>query len=637
MFAFQVFAWNVFVLVLIVCEIYLSIEEDLLNLLRARAITGRLQETLHHAVVAESCSPEVVETRPHSGGIDTSAFAGAVPWMVLMAGALALPFAVYWTFTLIGCDDLDCEEDDLEVPALDVTLETEDFETSDEQKEEEEEEQQIFETEILDSSDDEEEEELEDINQEPQLPRQHPQQLDKEKQASAKELEICQVHGGPQLERLLDEANKEIAWLQKQILDKDLLLEQKAAEGTELTREIEHLNTEKEQVQAEKRKLQDDYELVLSRDDALETLQKQLTDNIASLENQLQEKDHLLRKRDDEERKLRSVFQQMMVQKDRELEVASDKANKLDLRLKEIEANNQALASERDCFKRANEEKEREVNHQQELLVRRAIEAEKDQLHLGVLENQILDMKEDNMALQRQLESELDVMRNWVSELGGENTLIKQDLRDRCLDITLLKKQLGDEQEKAHILKEEVQAMKNWVTDLGAENITLKEVLERAEGEICSLKKAESINLRELEQLRKECERLREKCTIQEENIIKERKRAREHLRTQEEELRNQDKYMLMTLLHGTAQRNFHLEHIALDCRNKSLDNNREEEDPDKTSEEKDLLDQVQKLEEEQHRMYRNAQQEKDDYGKQWAVLTQMVEDLIQGDERKNS
>ncbi|XP_066952416.1 golgin subfamily A member 6-like protein 7 [Macrobrachium rosenbergii] len=203
-------------------------------------------------------------------------------------------------------------------------------------------------------------------------------------------------------------------------------------------------------------------------------------------------------------------------------------------------------------------------------------------------------------------------MRDWVSELAGENTLIKEDLADRCLDITLLKKELGDEQEKSQ---------------------NLEHSLKHAEGEICSLKKAESMNLRELEQLRKECERLREKCRIQEENIIKERKRAREHLRTQEEELRNQDKYMLMTLLHGTAQRNFNLEHIALDCRNKSLDNNSEEEDPDKKSQEKD---QVQKLEEEQHRMYRNAQQEKDDYGKQWAVLTQIVEDLIQGDEGKN-
>ncbi|XP_066950669.1 trichohyalin-like [Macrobrachium rosenbergii] len=687
MFAFQVFAWNVLVLALIACELYLSIEEDLLNLLRAQGITGHLRETLHHAVVAESWTPEVVETRPNSGGIETSAFVGAVPRMALMAGALAVLLAVYWRLKLIGCDDLDREEDDLEVPALDVILETEDMESLDEEEEEEEEEEEIFgteelysieeeeeeeeedeifESEILNSSEEEEEEEeLEDTNQEPQLLRQHPEQLNEEKQTSAKELEISQVNEGLQLERLLDEAKKEIVWLQNQILDKDLLLEKKAAEGTELKREIEHLSIEKEQMQAEKQKLEDDYEQALGRGGSMETLQKELMNNIASLENQLEEKDHLLRE-----------------------------ATK-------------ALNTER-------------------------------------AKNEITG-------------TELEVMRNWVSELGGENTLIKEDLEDRCLDITVLRKELGDEQEKTQILREEVQVMKNWVTDLGAKNITLKEGLEEAllevttlqnslanekrdalqqrdqqienfasterklicekqdleaklevalshgkelerersemtvhyqerlnksdnekemlrereeqlqenlesalhqqqnlecslklaEGEICSLKKAENTNLCELEQLRKECERLKEKCRMQEENTIEEQKRVREHLRMQEEELRNHDKYMLMTLLHGTAQRNFLLEHIALDCRNKTLDNknmdnNSKEEEPHncvETTEGKDQgqeenrCDQVRKVEEEQYRMYHNAQQEKDDYGKQWEDLTQMVEDLIRGDE----
>ncbi|XP_066948399.1 trichohyalin-like [Macrobrachium rosenbergii] len=512
-----------------------------------------------------------------------------------MAGALAVVLAVYWKFKLTGCDDLDHEEDDLEVPTLDAILETEDMENSDEEEEEEEEifgteelysveeeeeeeEEEIFESEILDSSDEEEEIELEDNNQEPQLLRQHPEQLDEEKQMSAKELEISQVHRGLQLEHLLDEAKKEIVWLQNQILDKDLLLEKKGAEGTELRREIEHLNIEKEQLQAEKRKLEDDYELAVVRGDGMETLQKELMNNIASLENQLKEKDHLLRKRDDDERKLQSVFQQTMVEKDRELESAFEKANELNLRLNEIAANNQALATERDSFKRTNEEKERKVNHQQELLVRRAIEAEKDQLHLGVLENQILDMKEDHMALQRQLE---------LTE--GENSR----LEDRNCE---LKKNLANETQR---------------------NISLQ----------------------------KECERLREKCRMEEEKTIKEQNRVRDHLRMQEEELRNHDKYMLMALLHGTAQRNFLLEHIALDCRNKSLDNNSKEEKPHNCVEtaegkdqgqEEDRYEQVRKVEEEQYRMYHNAQQEKDDYGKQWEDLTQMVEDVIQGDERKD-
>ncbi|XP_066949364.1 hyaluronan mediated motility receptor-like [Macrobrachium rosenbergii] len=479
-------------------------------------------------------------------------------------------------------------------------------------------------------------------------------------------------------------------------------------------------------------------------------------DNIASLKNQLEEKDLLLRKRDDEERELRSVFQQTMVEKDRELERAFEKSNELNLRMKEIEAKIQA----RNCELEKNlaNETQRNISLQKEILMLKD-RVQLQQLALLHKESQLVLATEALYIERAKIEitgAELESMKNWVTELGGENALIKEDLEDKCLDITLLRKELGDELEKTQVLKEEVQVMKNWVSELGAENSKLKEGLEEAllevttlkdslvnekrealhcrdqqtenfanaerklicekqdledkldvalrrgkelerersemrvhyqerlkeednekeklreweeqlqdnlesalhqqqnlehslkhaEGEICSLKKAESINLCELEQLRKECERLKDKCRMQEENTIKERKRVREYLRTQEEELRNQDRYMLMALLHGTAQRNFHLEHIALDRRNKSLDNNSEEVEPHSSAETtegrkdqcqvEDLLDQLWKLEEEQYRKYRNAQREKDDYGKQWEDLTQMVEDLIQGDERKD-
>ncbi|XP_064111225.1 uncharacterized protein LOC135218707 [Macrobrachium nipponense] len=339
--------------------------------------------------------------------------------------------------------------------------------------------------------------------------------------------------------------------------------------------------------------------------------------------------------------------------------------------------------------------------------------------------------------------AELQILRNWVTELGGENAVIKEDLKNTCLDITLLRKELGDEQEKTQVLKNEVQVLKKWVSELGGQNTNLKEDLEEAllevttlknslldekrdalhhrkemenlleeektrqeklevalnhgkelerersemstafpgeakrkdnereklreqmeqlqhnleramqeqhnlesslkhaEAELSSLKRAESINLRELEELGKECESLREKCRMQEENKIKNDNVSGDHLRTQEEELRNQDKYMLMALLHGTAQRNFHLEHIELERRNNSEDmapeNCAETRDGRKDHVNgEDLHEQVRRVEEEQYMKYSNAQREKKDYGKQWEVLSQMVEDLLQGDKQKN-
>ncbi|XP_064093792.1 trichohyalin-like [Macrobrachium nipponense] len=980
----QVFGLNLLVLVLalVPCEVYYLIVQELFNTIQCRGpTTGHSLETLHRAVVAESWSPEVVETRPDSGSIETPGTAGVVPWMALMAGALVLLLAVYWKPKLIGCDDLDHEEDDQEVPSLDSILDTEDLECSEEEEEEveepdsyndddddmeeldssdadsddgeEEEEEEELDSSDADSDEDaeeeaeveeefdssdfdddveEEEEEVEeklDSHHDDEKGEQEEEKEEEEEEISeTEELETTEVkeeeeEEEDELERLLHEAKKDIVRLQKEILDKDLLIQKKAAEETEIKNENEVLKMEKVHLQYQNRKLEEDCELALGCADVMGNLHKELMDETTFLENRLEEKDHMLRKRDVEDRELRSYFQQTMVEKDKELESALERAIEISLELKEMETINEALASEKECLKRANEdyrnalvEKEREVNHLQDLLVHKAVEAEKDQRQIGIQESQILDMKEDHIALQRQLEltksensrleelttcykgqlaachgnvakledknceleknlvnetqtnislqnevlilndrvqslqsalhhkesrlvsaaealnnerakneitgAELEVMKNWVSELGGENAKIKEDLGDAILVITSLKKELGEELKRTQILMQEVQAMKNWVSELGGqnaeikedledkclelrdkhkqtqilrdevqvmrnwvselggENATIKEDLEEAllevtklkkslvnekrnalhhrnemetllqeerkrgnemetslrtiklelhtkqqlienflnaerklilekqeledklevalnlgkeleresserilhyqeklkdkenekdklkerkeqlqknlesamsqlqnlesslklaEGEICSLKKAENTNLQELEHLRKECERLREKCRIQDENIIKEQKRVREHLRMQEEELRNQDKYMLMALLHGTAQRNFYLEHIALDHRNKDLDNEtlkNSQEENKRLDQEEDLQQQLQKVEEDQYREYCNAQREKKDYGKQWEVLTQMVEDLIEGDDRKN-
>ncbi|XP_064106872.1 trichohyalin-like [Macrobrachium nipponense] len=926
----KVFGLNllVFVLALVPCEVYYLIVQELLYIIQCRGpTTGHSLESLHHAVVAESWSPEVVETRLDSRSIETPASAGAVPWMALMAVALALLLAVYWKRKLFGCDDLDREEEHLEVPTVDLTLKTEDLECSEEEEEEEEEDLDSSDDEIDDMDVDEEEEEVEDSdssddeiddeeveeeeeeekekfdsydeneeeeeeveelynsddddNNQEKEEEEEEEELDSsdedEKISGTEDLETTEEEEEEEneLERQLNDAKKDIVRLQDQILEKDLLIEKKAAEETEMKRKIEVLNIEKEHVQYEKQELEKDCVLALGLVDIMENVNDELMAQITSLENELEQKDHFLMKRDVEERELRSVFEQTIVEKDRELESTLEKANEERLRLTILE--NQILdmkAAYLDlqqqqevtqveksrfeelatCYKGQLETVHKNVSQLED----ENYELEKNlanetQINLS-LQNGVLILNDRVQSLQSALRhkesqlvsatetlnterakneitgAELEVMRNWVSELGGENAKIteelgeailainslkkelgeelkkaeilrnkvqamrnwvtelrgqnnrmKEDLEDKCLDITLLSKKLGDEQKQTQILRDEVLVMRNWVSELGGENATVKEALEEAllevtslknslaneernalhhrsemetllkeerkrgdemetslrivkvelhskqqqienfvsaeqklihekqeledklevalnrgneleressemrlhyqeklkdkdnekdklkereeqlqknlesamcqqqnlesslklaERDICSLKKSENTNLQELEHLREEFERLREKCRMQDETIIKERKRVREHLRMQEEELRNHDKYMLMALLHGTAQRNFYLEHIALENRKKDLDNEtlkNSEEENKSLDQEENLQQQLQKVEEDQYREYCNAQREKKNYGKQWEVLTQMVEDLIEGNDQKKT
>ncbi|XP_064116473.1 reticulocyte-binding protein homolog 2a-like [Macrobrachium nipponense] len=342
-------------------------------------------------------------------------------------------------------------------------------------------------------------------------------------------------------------------------------------------------------------------------------------------------------------------------------------------------------------------------------------------------------------------------MKNWVSELGGQNAKLAEELEEVEMELTSVKKELGNEKRKTQILTEEVQVMRKWVTELGGENSRLQEEADENCLEITSLKKSlvkekeqnsflqdalhyrgeieslfeaeqkrrkemenslrvlkeeldnrdlqierflneerklisekedleEKLDIalnhgnelnslleeadekakkianeleeevqkretqirhllgqgerlkKELQQLGKECERLTEKCRIQEEHEVRQEQRFRECLRRQEEALRQQDKYLLMTLLHGTAQRNFHLQHITQDG-NEVVDETREMEKEDEGQEE-DLSDLLQMRKETQHGNYCEAQRERTNYGRQWEVLTQTLKDLVHGDER---
>ncbi|XP_064116476.1 uncharacterized protein LOC135222320 [Macrobrachium nipponense] len=223
------------------------------------------------------------------------------------------------------------------------------------------------------------------------------------------------------------------------------------------------------------------------------------------------------------------------------------------------------------------------------------------------MENSLRVLKEELDNRDLQIERLLNEERKLISE--------KEDLEEK-LDIALnhgneLNSLLEEADEKAkkiaNELEEEVQKRETQIRHLLGQGERLKE---------------------ELQQLGKECERLTEKCRIQEEHEVTQEQRFRECLKRQEEALRQQDKYLLMTLLHGTAQRNFHLQ-ITQDG-NEVVDQNREMEKEDEGQEE-DLSDLLQMRKETQHRNYCEAQRERTQL---WAAVggpNSDFEDVVHG------
>ncbi|XP_064104233.1 coiled-coil domain-containing protein 18-like [Macrobrachium nipponense] len=690
-------------------------------------------------------------------------------------------------------------------------------------------------------------------------------------------LEKSQANG-TRMEQLLKEAGKAIERIQRELEGKDILLEKRADDAAAMSRQIESVCLQKEQVLTEKCRLQHDLELALDRGEKADNFNKELMEQIVSLERRLEETEYLLKKRDEDETEMERLFQKEMVDKERDLQCAKEKETELSLKLEKIETFNQILDAENEDlmrlvvdYREALDQKERKVDHLQELLASQARESENGRQKLRTLEvqmmaiegtveeleNQLMAIQENQEAVQGKLEltesenstlrevaadlkdknceleknladethmnlvledqvqflesvlrekesqlvsasetlnaerakteimaQELQVMRNWVAELGGENEKCKEELAAKAAEVTSLQKELNNEKKLTKVLAGEAQVMKTWVAELGGENATLQDevnkthlivnslvkslrkekqrsrnlqdalhhgkemenllkeekkrgnematslrtfkvelnnrdlqienllnmekklicekeelveklgvalshgkeldslleeagqkatklandfdeeiqkmedqlrdlldkeeqlraekleledrlenavnllikeqrenvnwqqMLQEREKEVEKLKKDEKNHQeqrkeignklqegeKELQQLRTECEDLKENWRIQEEKMIKEQQRLLERQRRQEEALREQDKYMLMTLLHGTAQRNFHLQHIALQHGTETLDSINEKEKQDE-----DLWLRKEK----QHRKYCDAQQER--------------------------
>ncbi|XP_064116369.1 golgin subfamily A member 6-like protein 7 [Macrobrachium nipponense] len=411
-------------------------------------------------------------------------------------------------------------------------------------------------------------------------------------------------------------------------------------------------------------------------------MNKELKEKTESLESQLEANDVLLKKRDEKEREKQNFFQQALVAKEGELEIAIKKKTGVGLKLKQIETSNQKLVSEKEYFEQLIEgykdavaQKKKEVDHIQEVLGRIATEAEKDRETLEViksenvklrelatdlqdrnceLEKKLADETQKNFILTDQVQSlelllgqkesrlvsateiltaerakteimaaELKNMKNWVSELGAEKAKYKEQLEEKEAEVTKVKKELDNGKITTQTLAGEAQVMKNWVAELerehqasgkderGEGNLHLQQRLQEKDKEVETLRKDEEDHQEqmkdklqnlskernslieavekqsrechlliaekrerrmkldciirrdwiqkdsEMKKLQEECDKLKENWRIQEEKMIREQQRLMERQRRQEEALRDQDKYMLMTLLHGTAQRNF--------------------------------------------------------------------------------
>ncbi|XP_064085346.1 golgin subfamily A member 6-like protein 25 [Macrobrachium nipponense] len=183
-------------------------------------------------------------------------------------------------------------------------------------------------------------------------------------------------------------------------------------------------------------------------------------------------------------------------------------------------------------------------------------------------------------AQKRNLQIEEFLTKEEQSRTKKRERKIKEDLEEQRNKNHLLAKE--KEEEETEIRRQHQEKLRQKEKETEKQRECLEELQDNLESalrqdrawnacwnlnkkNLICLKKKESKAQLEVQRLLKDCDMLKEEIQLQEQNRMREEKRLREKLRTQEEALREHDKYMLMMFLHGTAQRNFQLEHIALE------------------------------------------------------------------------
>ncbi|XP_064091595.1 cilia- and flagella-associated protein 251-like [Macrobrachium nipponense] len=600
--------------------------------------------------MADSVHPEIVVEKSNSFG--TPAFAVAIPGMVLLAG---LAFAVYWFYNLSRSQDRnladmemnneDPEDDEMDMDeeaGLEDSLDMEElYDTDDDSNNDLDEVAGLedgLDTEFLEKTD--EEAALEDS-------------LVMELFEDAEETEEEEEEGLDTefLEKTDEEARLEDSLVMELFEDIEETEEEEEEEEEGMEEpclEVYLLRQGLEQMEEEKLDLEKDLDNCKDLARKMENLWMGAQQEIELLRRQLVEKDLLLEKRAQEEnemnardRKIENLLQrnEKLVDENGQLEEDLKLALAEVQKMEEVdrEQREKIVALESHLQERAKEESEIvEIERELECTLQKGGE-----LSLKLKENENLNQllyleNEDFCRLN-------ETLRNALDEKEKEAELLKGSLATKS-------KELEEAQEEREVTKKRLEETEQ-------DNVTLQDNLESAlrqeqclqrlldcqEEDILSLRKKESEAQLEVQRLLKDCEELKEECQTQRENRMRDEKCFREQLRIQEDALREHDKYMLMMLLHGTAQRNFQLEHIALEHEHGTADDTSKNEKLEKCAErtgridegrDEDPCENARKGEEKQHREFCNAQQEMEqDYREQWEGLKHILKDVINGDE----
>ncbi|XP_064103289.1 golgin subfamily A member 6-like protein 25 [Macrobrachium nipponense] len=412
--------------------------------------------------------------------------------------------------------------------------------------------------------------------------------------------------------------------LQEMLEERDRMLQEAERGKNKLEEEYEEdvwkLNDRINELEMEKEDTNEELVSALRHGKEMEALledararELEMKSSLLSLEERLQQKDCQIEDLLSNERKLESEKQQL-AKKNQKIERDEKQMESLLAELKETEYEEKVIES---LLERANG-----LQNELENCFRLLDESKDCKLYLeGEIQkkNKVIESLQNKLEDALQREKEIESLLVEAKRNERKINVFKEQLENRNSQV----KELLLEVER---FKGENQAMKqklaNALREAGLEQQLLrKRAEEHVEISLYWQQKFEEAN-KEVETLKHREEDLGKKLKDSEAEVKKANNKIREILN-------NEDKYMLMALLHGIAQRNFHLEHIAFEYGNENQQKNSEEEKQGKEKDE-DLLDQMQRRKVEQ---YNRAQQERNNYVMQWGDLTQMLEALMCGDE----
>ncbi|XP_064101833.1 putative uncharacterized protein MYH16 [Macrobrachium nipponense] len=406
---------------------------------------------------------------------------------------------------------------------------------------------------------------------------------------------------GKEMEALLEDARARELEIKSSLLSLEERLQQKDCQIEDMLSVERRLKLEKQQL-AKKIK-QDDIQMA-----SLLAELEEAENEIGLCFNIIQEKENSLKDYfEGEIKKKDEVIEKLHDQ----LEVALQREKEMESFLIEVKGN------------------ERKVNLFKELLEHRNSQVKELLLEVERLkgENEALEQKWANALIEAGLEQQL--LRQRAEEYVEISFFWQQKFEEVNKEVEMTKHREEDLRGKLKDCEKEMEMAVNSVREM-KDNVKLAEdqlnenhlFIKEKEEEHNEMKMQYQEDLKEKDD---EIERLLEMVR----NLLQEQERAREQQRIKEQTLRNEDKYLLMALLHGIAERNFHLDHIALEHGNENQQNITEEEQQGKERNE-ELFDYMQRRKQEQ---YNRAQQERNNYMKQWSDLTQMLEALMCGDE----